>query len=114
MSQKRRSILKYKQGAREQIDSEENKEIIELFKIEEIKFLIVLMFIFERETGEGRAECEQGRGRERVRHRIRSRLQALSCQLGAQHGAQTHELWDRDLSQSQTLNRLGHPGAPRK
>ena len=54
---------------------------------------------------------EQGRGGERGRHRIRSRLQALSCQHRVQCGAWMHEPWDRDLSQSQRLNQLIHPGA---
>ena len=74
-------------------------------------FLFFLMFLFifesERET-----EHEQGRSRERGRHRIRSRLQAPSCQHRARCGARTHEPWDHDLSRSQTLNRLSHPGAP--
>ena len=61
----------------------------------------------ERET-----EHEQGRGRERGRHRIPSRLQALSCQHRARRGARTHGPRDHDLSRSQTLNRLSHPGAP--
>ena len=65
----------------------------------------VLMFIFEREN-------EWGRGRKRGRHRIGSRLQALSWQHRAWRGAQTHKLWDHDLSQSWVLNRLSHPGAP--
>ena len=67
------------------------------------------MFLFVFET-----EREQGRGRERGRHRIRSRLQALSSQHRARHGAQTHGLWDHDLSWSRMLNRLSHPGAPEK
>ena len=66
-----------------------------------------VLFIFETET-----EREQGRGREWARHRIQSRLQVLSCQHKAQCRARTHKPWDHDLSQSQTLNRLGHPGAP--
>ena len=45
-------------------------------------------------------------------HRIRSGLQALSCQQRARHEAQTHELCDHDLNQSQMLNQLSHPGAP--
>ena len=36
---------------------------------------------------------------------------SLSCQHRAWHGAQTPEPQDHDLSQSQTLNRLSHPGA---
>ena len=85
-----------------------------------------LMFIFERERetqsvsgegvekeGERDTECEWGRGRERGRHRIWSGLQAQSCQHRAWCGAWTHKLWDRDLSWSQMLNWLSHPGAPR-
>ena len=64
-------------------------------------FLFCLMFIYfwEREAvwaGEGQ--------RDRGTHRIRSRLQALSCQHRARRGAQTHELWDHDLSRSRTSN----------
>ena len=52
-----------------------------------------------------------GKG-ERETHTLnRSRLQALSCQHRARHGAQTHEPQDHDLSQSQTLNRQSHPSA---
>ena len=40
--------------------------------------------------------------RERGKHRIWGGLQALSCQHRASHGTWTHELWDHDLSQSQT------------
>ena len=47
---------------------------------------------------------------ERGGYRIQSRLQALSCQHRAQRGARSHELWDHDLSRSQTLNRLSPPG----
>ena len=69
----------------------------------------ILMFIlFLRET---ETECKWVRGRERGRQRIGSRLQALSCQHRAWCGAQTHELWDHDLSCSRTLNRPSHPGA---
>ena len=73
-------------------------------------FLIVfhVLFIFGRET-----ECEEGRGRDRGRHRIRSRLLAPSHQHRARRGAQIHKPWGHDLSRSQTLNRLSHPGAPR-
>ena len=62
-------------------------------------------FIFERERKRERA----GGGADR----IRNRLQALSCQHRAWCGAQTHKPWDHDLSQSQMLNRLSHPGALR-
>ena len=67
------------------------------------------LFIIERQRD---TECEQGRGRERGRHRIWSRLQALSCQHRAWCGARTHKLRDHDLSWSQKLNWLSHPGAP--
>ena len=66
--------------------------------------------VWERER---QTECEQGRGRERGRHRIQSRLQPLSCQHRARRRAWTHEPWDHDLSWSQTLNQLSHPGAPK-
>ena len=39
-------------------------------------------------------------------------LRALSGQHRAQRGAQTQEPGDHDLSWSQTLNRLSHPGVP--
>ena len=70
-----------------------------------------LMFIYFWETervcvwaGEGQSETG--------RQRIRVSLQDLSCQHSPQHRAQTHKLWDHDLSWSQTLNRVSHPGAP--
>ena len=66
------------------------------------------MFILERER---ELEHEWGKGKERGRHRIRSRLQVLSCQHRAQHGAQTHEPQDHDLSQSWTFNQQNHPDA---
>ena len=68
-------------------------------------FLMFYLFLKKRET-----EHERGKSRERARHKIQRRLQALSCQHRAQHGAWTHKLWD--LSQSQTLNWLSHPSAP--
>ena len=55
-----------------------------------------------------------GGGAERGRHRIRRRIQALSHQPRARHGARTHGPRDRDLSWSQMLNRLSHPGMPIK
>ena len=74
-----------------------------------IIFFFKRLFIVQRQR---ETEHEHGRGRERRRHRIRSRLRALSRQHGARRGARTHEPRDRDLSRSQTLNRLSHPGAP--
>ena len=61
------------------------------------KFFLMFIYYWETET-----EHEQGRGREKGRHRIWSRFQAQSCQHKAWHGAQTHNLRDHDLSQSQT------------
>ena len=70
-------------------------------------FFFNVYFIFETET-----EHERGRVRERRRHRIWDRLQALSCRYRARCRAWTHGPRDHDLSRSQTLNRLSHPGAP--
>ena len=70
-------------------------------------FFFKCLFIFERET-----EWKWARDRERGRHRIWSRPHALSCQHKAPCRAWTHELQDRDLSQSQMLNWQSHPGAP--
>ena len=70
-------------------------------------FFLTFIHFWESET-----EHEWRRGRERGRHRIWSRLQALSHQHRAWCGAWTHKLRDHDLSRSQTLSRLSHPGAP--
>ena len=70
-------------------------------------FFLTCIYFWETET-----EREEGRGRERGGHRIQSRLQALSCQHRAWLGAQTHELWDHDLSWSWRPYQLSHPGAP--
>ena len=45
----------------------------------------------------GDRETEWGRSKERGRHRTWSRLQALSCQQGAQREARTHKAWNHDL-----------------
>ena len=71
------------------------------------KFLKIFIYFWEKDI-----QREWGRDRERGRHGIRSRLQALSCQHRAWHGARTHELWDHDLSRSWTLNQLTNLGAP--
>ena len=73
--------------------------------------LIFLMFIYfwQRE----RQNMSRGGAERGGRHRIWSGLQALSCQHRAWHRAQTHRVWDHDLSWSRTLNRLSHPGAPK-
>ena len=71
------------------------------------------VYFWERERERERERTWAGGGRERGRHRIRRRLQALSCQHRARRGAQTHELWDRDLRWGQRLKRQSrHPGAP--
>ena len=75
-------------------------------------FLHFLKIYFWESERERETEHKWGRGRERGRHRIWSRLQPLSCQHTARHGARTHELWHHDLSWSQMLNRLSHLGAP--
>ena len=71
------------------------------------------MFVYFWDRAKDRVQVcvGEGRDRKRGRRRIRSGLQALSCQHRAWCGAQTHELRDHDLSQSQTLNQLSHPGA---
>ena len=65
------------------------------------------VYFWERER-ERETEHESGRSRERGRHRIQSRLQALSHQHRAWRRAQTHKLWDHNLSQSWLLNWLSH------
>ena len=72
--------------------------------------LLFLMFIYFWEGKRQTAWMGEG---QRETHRIWRRLPALSCQHRAWRGAQTHELWDHDWSQSQTLNQLRPPGAPR-
>ena len=71
-------------------------------------FCVFIYFLRERkrETGASRGGAERGR------HKIQSRLQALSCQGRTRHGAQAREPGDHDLSWSQTLNWLSHPGIP--
>ena len=73
-------------------------------------YLFFNVYFWERERERERESG--GRGRERGRHRIRSRFQTPSCQHSAWCKAQTHKLWDHDLSQSRTLNQLSHPGVP--
>ena len=75
--------------------------------------MLVCFWERERDRDRDRDRVWAGRGRERGRPRIRSRLQALSCQHRAWRGAQTHRLWDHDLSWSWLPNRLSHPGAPK-
>ena len=83
------------------------KQSVKIFiKMGNTCFMVFLMFIFERDRD--RMQVGEGqRGRQ-------SQKQAPGSKLSAQspRGAWTHELWDHDLSWSQTLNRLSHPGAP--
>ena len=83
-------------------------QVVRVSLVHSFLIFFFLRFIFERD----RDRMRVGWGRERGRHRIWSRLQALSCQYRAWRRAWPHELWDHDLSRSQTLNRLSHPGAP--
>ena len=73
------------------------------------KFFFMFIYFWERER-----QSANGGGAERGRHRIWTRLQAPGSELSAQSlmGAQTHRLWDHDLSQSQLLNWLSHPDGP--
>ena len=73
------------------------------------KFCLMFIYFWGREK---ETEHKQGRGSERGRHRIQSRLQAPSHQYRARSRVRTHEPWDHELSQSLTLNRLSHQGAP--
>ena len=77
------------------------------------KKINVYLHLKEKDTHtQTHTDCTSTGGAERGRPRIGSRLLALSCQHRAWRGAGTHELWDRDLSPSRTLNRMSHPGAP--
>ena len=70
----------------------------------------IYLFLRDRDrawAGEGQIEREGDTESE-----TSSRLWA-SIQHRAGCGAQTHEPWDHDLSRSQSLSRLSHPGAPR-
>ena len=71
---------------------------------------IFSVFIFERER---ETEHEKGRDRERE---IENLKQAQGSELSAQSPTQglNSEPRDHNLSQSQTLNRLSHPGAPER
>ena len=73
-----------------------------------ILFYFLHLFIFERQWD--RAWAEEGQTEKETQSEPGSRLWA-SFQHRAQCRAQTHKLWDHDLSWSQTLNLLSHPGA---
>ena len=74
---------------------------------------IFLTFIYFWETERDRALVGE-RQRERDTQSLKQAPGSeLSAQLfRAQCGAWTHEPWDHDLSRSQTLTWLSHPGAP--
>ena len=66
-------------------------------------FLTFIHFLRDTDSASG----------ERTERETQNSKQALSCQHRAQHGVQTHEQWEHDLSQSRMLNLLSHPGAPK-
>ena len=66
-------------------------------------------FFWERDT-DRQTKHEQGRGRERERHRTQRRLQAPCCQHKGQLRVKLR-VGDQDLSWSQRLNEMSHPGA---
>ena len=80
-------------------------------KSQSIFFNVYYLLLRERERE--RQSASRG-GLDRGRHRIGSRLQAPSCHHRACCGAGTHKLRDHDLSRSQMLSPLSHPGAPQK
>ena len=82
--------------------------IVNIVSWEAWKFLKIFLniYLFSRDRA-------WARDRERRRNRIWSRLQAPRCPHRAWGGAQTHKLWDRDLSWSWMLNRLNCPRAPK-
>ena len=66
----------------------------------------VYLFLKERQNVKG-----GGAERERdTESEAGSRL--LAVHTGPKHGAQTHKPRNHDLSQSQKLNQLSHPGTP--
>ena len=69
-------------------------------------FLFNILFI-----SEGWREEREGGEAEREGDKIWSKIQALSCQHRTRLGAQTHKLWDHNLSGSWTLNQLSNPGS---
>ena len=79
-----------------------------LFFSNELFFLLFIYLFWETErknASGGGAEKERRRERENPK-------QAPSCQHRTLRGAWTHEPRDHDLSWSQTLKQLSHPGAP--
>ena len=81
-----------------------------LFVYLNVYLSVYLIYFWEREI-ERKHKLGRGRGREREREREK---QAPDSELSAQSPtqAQTHELWDHDLSWSQILNQVSNLGAP--
>ena len=67
-----------------------------------------MFIIYFWERGKDRARAGEGQ-RERETQNLK---QAPGCQHRARRWARTHGLQDHDLSRSQMLNQLSHPGAP--
>ena len=70
-----------------------------------LSFFNVYFYFWDRErawTREGQRERETQNPKQ---------APSSGCQHRAQRGARTHGVWDHDLSRSQMLNRLSHPGA---
>ena len=76
-------------------------------------FKTFLMFIWETERQRQRQSTSKEGQRERETQNPKQ-APGSSCQHRARHGARSHKPWDHDLSWSQTLNRLSHPGASPK
>ena len=69
--------------------------------------IFYILFIFESENVcRSWGATPRERGTEELKW-------ALCWQQQAQCWAQTHKLWDHDLSWCQMLNQLSHPGAPK-
>ena len=87
-----------------------------------IRIEMLFFFLREREREEAKERESPTRGREGEREagltqsRAWAHLRWCSPETAIKTtlwGAQTHEPWDYDLSQSLMLNRLSHPGAPK-
>ena len=71
-------------------------------------FKNVYLLLRERERERERARAGEGQSEGETE----DPRQALCWQQRALHGAWTHKPWDHDLSWSQPLNWLNHPGPP--
>ena len=71
------------------------------------------MFIFERQKERETTRAGEGQRKRETQNQKQdpgSKLLAQSLTQGS--NSQAFKLWDHDLSQSQPLNWLSHPGAP--